>query len=233
MTDLERFFRQLVDNLIAIDPGRLHRPLPLGELYRTVIPYRTNRRSLILDTNEDYDLLLLRLCAGEGGFIRMASPEVQQRFHREVMSPNPDLNLVRELADAELQLATEPLAHALGPAPETLYAPPEPAQEIFEEPRKESEEIQLDPVRSALPPLRPASSPRLTPFMRPSDVVDHRVPADQRCSFCGGRLPESRQANFCPHCGQNQTLSRCLECHSEIELGWKHCIACGHPVGEP
>ncbi|MGH7703777.1 MAG: zinc ribbon domain-containing protein, partial [Gemmatimonadales bacterium] len=202
------------------------------EVYRTVIPYRTNRRSLILDTNEDYDLLLLRLCAGQGGFLRMISPEVQERFQQEAMSPNPDLALVRELADAELQLATEPLAHALGPGPETLYAPPASAQEIFEEPVQESVEIQLDPVRSALPPLPPAPGPRLTPFMRPSDAGEDRVPSDQRCSFCGGRLPESRQANFCPHCGQNQTLSRCPECHSEIELGWKHCITCGHPVSE-
>ncbi len=232
MTDLERFFRQLVDNLIAIDPGRLHRPLALGELYRTVIPYRANRRSLILDTNEDYDLMLLRLCAGEGGFVRMTSPEVQERFHQEVMSPNPDLALVRELADAELQLATEPLAHALGPGPETLYAPPEPEPETHEKPVKEDEAIPLDFVRSALPPMRPAHGPRLTPVIRPADVVGARALSDRRCSFCGGQLPGSRPANFCPHCGQNQTFSRCPECQSEIELGWKHCVNCGHPAGE-
>ena len=64
MSDLERFFRRLVTNLANSDPARLHRPLPLPEVYQTIMPYRTNRRALGLDTSEDYELVLLRLAAG-------------------------------------------------------------------------------------------------------------------------------------------------------------------------
>ena len=60
MTDLERLFRRLVDNLIAIDPARLHRPIALSDLLNSVIPYRTTRRALNIDSAEDYDTLILR-----------------------------------------------------------------------------------------------------------------------------------------------------------------------------
>ena len=118
MTDLERLFRRLVDNLIAIDPARLHRPITLGDLLGSVIPYRTNRRSLSIDSAEDYDMLVLRLCTGEGGFVRMVSDDIGQVFRDQLTSPNPDLEVLREYEKAELLLGTEPLAHALGPGPE-------------------------------------------------------------------------------------------------------------------
>src|SRR6185436_67493 len=53
VSDLERFFRRLVTNLASSDPARLHRPLPLTEVYQSIMPYRTNRRALGLDTSED------------------------------------------------------------------------------------------------------------------------------------------------------------------------------------
>ena len=53
-----------------------------------------------------------------------------------------------------------------------------------------------------------------------------------RCGFCGGKLPGGRTVNFCPHCGQNQSLTRCPDCQAELELGWRHCINCGHVVAE-
>ena len=48
----------------------------------------------------------------------------------------------------------------------------------------------------------------------------------------GGRLPTGRAVNFCPHCGQNQTLTLCPECRSEVEPGWRHCVNCGRAVAE-
>lgn len=263
MTDLERLFRRLVDNLIAIDPARLHRPLALGDLLGSVIPYRTNRRSLQIDSVEDYEMLVLRLAAGEGGFVRLASDDVAQVFRDQLESPNPDLEVLREHAKAELFLGTEPLAHALGPGPEEAYAPPE---EEFDFPSV----IPIDAARAPMsapargePPSQQAArpaSPRTTtePTVRPLFTAEPAAPtpppppmvppvprmtaepeprgrrrdSDVRCSYCGGHLPGGRTVNFCPHCGQNQSLTRCPECQSELELGWKHCISCGHPVGE-
>jgi len=243
MTDLERLFRRLVDNLIAIDPARLHRPLPLSDLYESVVPYRTNRRSLTIDSVEDYDLLLLRLCAGEGGFVRMLSPDVAERLKRELETSNPNLDLIRAYADAELRIETEPLAHALGPGPDEAYAPPgelrpdQPEPKLPSEPQ-DIEEISLETLRAArlpseLIPMVPPP-PRITavPELELTGTSGTKHDTAQRCSFCGGKLPGGRPVNFCPHCGQNQSFTRCPECQAEVELGWRHCVACGHFLGE-
>lgn len=241
MTDLERLFRRLVDNLIAIDPARLHRPVSLGDLLASVIPYRTNRRSLSIDSAEDYDMLVLRLCSGEGGFVRMVSDDMGQLFRDQLTSPNPDLGVLREHAKAELVLGTEPLAHALGPGPDEAYAPPEedsldppparrPAEPALEVPLESVRRVPFSAEPAPPPPPVVPPPPRITaePEPRPKLVRD----SSARCSYCGGRLPSGRTVNFCPHCGQNQTFTRCPECQSELELGWRHCISCGHLVGE-
>ncbi len=80
MDDLERFFRQIVRNLAATDPARLRRPLPLIEIRESIVPYRANRRALQLESSEDYELVLMRLCAGEGGFARTEPAEVRAEF---------------------------------------------------------------------------------------------------------------------------------------------------------
>ena len=251
MTDLERLFRRLVDNLIAIDPARLHRPLALGDLLGSVIPYRTTRRALNIDSAEDYDTLILRLCAGEGGFVRMQSDDVSQVFQDQLSSPNPDLSVLRDHAKADLVLGTEPLAHALGPGPDEAYAPPD---DDFSEADDEPLDLpSIRPAPAATPPSAPEPSRPLTfsaeptpparpamPMMpppprmtaEPEPTPPRRRDSGVRCGFCGGKLPGGRTVNFCPHCGQNQAFTRCPECQSELELGWRHCINCGHTIGE-
>ena len=222
MTDLERLFRRLVDNLIAIDPARLHRPMPLADLLDSVIPYRTTRRALQVDSAEDYDMLILRLCAGEGGYVRMVADEISQLFQEQATSPNPDLSVLRDYNKAELVLGTEPLAHALGPGPDEAYAPPEPpAPEPVEElifpsaiepavpepPARRASEppakrrgadvvplpFTAEPTPPASPPMMPPP-PRMTAEPEPST----RHGKGPRCSYCGGALPTGRPVNFCP-----------------------------------
>ena len=226
MTDLERLFRRLVDNLIAIDPGRLHRPVEIGEIIEQVVPYRTNRRALGLASSEDYDMLLLRLCAGEGSFVRTEPPEAQAAFTEQARSPNPDLKILEQMNGVGLVLGTEQLAYALGPDPEAAFAPPE-----------------VEPVPLASDPtIIPLDSLRWTRAtiepVAPSDEEADAVldpPAGERpgrCGYCGGALPAGRNVNFCPHCGESQSFTRCPECQTEIELGWQFCVNCRHPVGE-
>jgi len=237
MTDLERLFRRLVDNLIAIDPARLHRPIAVGDLLDSVIPYRTTRRALAVDSAEDYDMLVLRLCAGEGGFVRLVADDVAELFREQLTSSNPDLDVLREHARADLLLGTEPLAHALGPGPEEAFAPPE--DEVAEEPDPDPPPAaRPEPVRrmpfiaEPVPPMVPPP-PRITAEPEsPTERPAARNEAGPRCGYCGGRLPGGRTVNFCPHCGQNQSFTRCPECQSDLELGWKHCINCGHAVGD-
>lgn len=238
MTDLERLFRRLVDNLIAIDPARLHRPIALADLLNSIIPYRTTRRALGVDSAEDYDMLVLRLCAGEGGYVQMTSEDIAQVFHDQVVSPNPDLGILREHPRAELMLCTEPLAHALGPGPDEQFAPPEPEEPpVPSSPPAPTPVIPLDSARRIPFTAEPAAPAVVLP-PPPRIVADVDPPAARRresgprCSFCGGKLPSGRAVNFCPHCGQNQSLVRCPNCQAEIEIGWKHCVSCGHYVAE-
>jgi hypothetical protein len=231
LTDLERFFRRLVDNLIAIDPARLHRPVEIADIARAIVPYRANRRALGLESNEDYDMVLLRLCAGEGGFVRTEPGELQEAFAAQAASVNPDLSILRDLGTTQLYLATEQLAYALGPEPGAAYAPPEE-----------------DETDTTAPPLRPPLTPTLDTVRWPRPTIEPVAPYDLateeeggtdepeertgRCSYCGGALPTNRSVNFCPHCGESQSFTRCPTCQAEVELGWKHCINCGAAIVE-
>ena len=126
MTELERFFRRLVANLAGSDPSRLHRPIPLEDIHESIVPYRSNRRALMLDTSEDYELVLLRLCGGEGGLVRTEPEEARAAFAEEAASTNPDLDVLRKFEHVLISLRSEPLARALGPEadPDLTYAPP-------------------------------------------------------------------------------------------------------------
>ena len=139
MTDLERFFRRLVANLAASDPARLHHPLPLEDIHQSIVPYRSNRRALHLESSEDYELVLLRLCAGEGDLVRTEPEQARAGFAAELSSPNPDLHILYRFENVLVSLRSETLARALAPEPDA-HLPYAPA--------------------SAAPPAPPATSPR-------------------------------------------------------------------------
>lgn len=214
MTDLERVFRLLVANIVAIDPARLHQPVTLGDLLSNIIPYRTSRTPLQVESAEDYDLLLIRLCAGEGGFVQTDPPEAQESFRHEAAASNPDLGLLQAWKDARLILASEQLAYALGPGDEEDFAPP------GDQPPAPPRPVADAPARAD----RKADAPVVEPV-----EIENGV---ERCGYCGGLLPSDRTVNFCPHCGESQSVIRCPNCQAELELGWRHCVTCGHPLGE-
>jgi len=86
--------------LIAIDPARLTPAAPrrgAGAFHRTV-PHLPH--SLGLDSVEDYDLLVLRLLSGEGGFVSVRPDEVAARSRAELLGANPDPALLREFGGA-------------------------------------------------------------------------------------------------------------------------------------
>lgn len=135
MTDVERFFRRLVSNLAATDADRLGRPLPLEDVVSTIMPYRSNRRVLQAETSEEYEMVLLRLCAGEGGFVHTEPDEVRRKFEQEVESTNPDLEIIHRFEDVRLTLRPERVDLALeattpgGGGPARSVAPPLPAND--------------------------------------------------------------------------------------------------------
>ena len=211
MEDLSRFFRQIVRNLAATDPARLGSPLPLGEIRRSILPYRANRRALQLETSEDYELVLIRLCAGEGGFARTEPDDVQVKFSAEALSSNPDLTIVHRHENATVILNEEQLARALDPTLELAFAP---SDQRFAPPAPRA----LAPAPDPPAPARDLSKPQ------------SGSPPPVMCRACSGRLPPGLSVKFCPHCGESQVLTHCPECQTELEPAWRHCVTCGAVV---
>jgi hypothetical protein len=214
VTDLERFFRRLVSNLAETDPAQLDRPIPLADIHQSIVPYRTNRRVLGLESSEDYELVLLRLCAGEGNLVRTDPEEARARFAEELASQNPDLAVLHQFEDAVVALRTEPLRRALAPLddPQAAYAPPAPP-----------------PIPGVAIPVMDLPEPEPEPLEVPEETGSDTP----RCLYCGGSLPAERAVRFCPHCGQRQTPPECPRCRTEVEPGWRHCVECGAPLAEP
>ncbi len=205
MTDLERFFRRIVSNLAAMDPRRLQEPVPLAEIPVSIIPYRTNRRALQVDTSEEYEMVLLRLCSGEGGYVRTDPETVRIKFEEEVRSPNPDLEVIHRFEDVTVMLRPDRVDRALRSEAEDFHRAPEPV------PLEAPEES----VAAADPPM----------FEEAEEIVEEEV-AGSQCLYCGAGLPE-RPVKFCPHCGQSQVAMVCPACQADIEPGWRHCVNCG------
>jgi predicted RNA-binding Zn-ribbon protein involved in translation (DUF1610 family) len=202
-SDLQRFFAQLVHNLAAINPARLRQPMTLAELRESVIPYRANRRALQMESSEDYELVVIRLCAGEGGFAITEPEEAQVDFVNELNSPNPDLTIVERHRKAVVALDPRSVARALDPKPELAYAPWEQQVSHAEQTKKaEADAAEQAPVKEKPP----------------------------QCTHCGAKLPAGRVVNYCPKCGQSQL--RCPKCKAELERGWRHCVGCGTALGE-
>jgi hypothetical protein len=207
VTDLEVFFRRIVSNLAAIDPRRLQEPVPLAEIPLAIIPYRTNRRALQVDTSEEYEMVLLRLCSGEGGYVRTDPETVRLKFEEEVRSPNPDLEVIHRFEDVTLLLRPDRVDRALRSEGEDVHRGPEPVTE--ERSDEAAAEVPDDP------PM----------FDEAEEIVEEEVVGSQ-CLYCGAALPD-RPVKFCPHCGQSQVAMVCPACQAGIEPGWRHCVNCG------
>ncbi|HEU4682529.1 MAG TPA: hypothetical protein VFS51_12315, partial [Gemmatimonadales bacterium] len=171
MTDLERLVRQIVRNLTATDPAGLHRPLPLSEIRDHIVPYRTNRRALELESSEDYELALMRLCAGESGFARTEPEEVRAEFAAELQGSNPDLGMLQRHGQALVHLEARALERT-DPKPELAFAPPG-----YSDPRHGIEE-------------RTEHQEPAAPHVFPEE------PGEARCTACKGVLPGGRRINF-------------------------------------
>lgn len=146
MSDLHRFTRQLVESLSAHDPTALGAPLPLDAITTRVLPYRACRRLFGILNVEDYELLLLRLIAGDGGLAAGLPLAAVERCRAELDTGHPDPGVLNELGGVALRLNLG--AIALGEVVQedagssivrsyTLYEPeagPEPERESGAEP---------------------------------------------------------------------------------------------------
>jgi len=210
--ELDRLFERLVRALA--EESRLAVPFPAADVYERLVPYRSNRSRIKVATHQDYEMTVLRLFAGERGYLRLEPDDVREAMQREVAETNPDTAYFRTFPDARAMVNGRAAERVL--LAEQAYAPPSLTVEsgdAGDEPVDYTGENPIPPVVIPLPARRDA-------------------PAGNQCAYCGGMLPGSRKVNFCPHCGQPPSGElKCPACGSEVDVGWTYCISCGRGTG--
>jgi hypothetical protein len=205
--DVTRLFHRLVEVLAS--RGQLQESITFPDLYEKIMPYRSNRTSLRFDTNQDYEMALLRLLAGEQELVEVDPPEVATILAQEVRGVNPDPGAFKRFAGARARLSYKAVREIIDA--HDAYAPPG-APEVKRTPAPVSMPSRQLPFDLEDPGLSPVPS-------RPDS-----------CPQCSRGLPAGRAIKFCPHCGGNVKVRDCPQCGTQLELDWRHCVSCGYRV---
>lgn len=238
MDDAQRIFTLLVEVLSESEPGRLRSPLEVAEIYQTLLPYRQYRSRLGFDTNQDYEMALLRLLAGEGGFASVDPAEVQQALAEEARAINPNPGAFRDYAAARVFLNTEAVenavtstdAYAPPPAPAPSWEPaevevPPPSDDLTSAATLPFTPVDLEPNED--PPESRPPRPSVEGLTRFDPDQDQSSGAPTSCPSCTRLLPRRSELRFCPYCGMDVTTPSCRFCGTDLDPDWAFCIACG------
>jgi Double zinc ribbon len=219
MDNIERMYRHLVRTIRARFPQHLVQPFDVASLHQTILPYRHHRRELGLETNEDYEITLLELLSGARGYL-IVDEQMRDVLTRELASRNPDPATFRQFAETQIALSPESLRRLdAGPSPTGQFA-----------------------TVAAPSPVAPGSPPVSAQPLPPPVDAGEQISANSAqkagiipregacCAACDESLPLGRPITFCPHCGQNLTITNCSACGTELELDWRFCPVCGKPA---
>lgn len=113
MDDLDRLYQRLAQTVRESFPHLAGRQFALGDVAHHLIPYRHHRRELGLESIQAYERALMRLAAGERGYL-VADPPIRDAFRAALAEREPDPALLRTYADAMVTLAPEPLVDLTG-----------------------------------------------------------------------------------------------------------------------
>jgi hypothetical protein len=256
MDDLDRVFHRLVSNIRHRHPEYLTLPFTVQELYETLIPYRHHRRELGIETNQDYEVAVTRLLSGERDYLQ-ADPEMRDKLQAELASPHADPGGFREFAGAKVSLAPEALRRIRAltvpsggtgaSAPSTAGAgasstegnqavdatssPEGAAANVPSGTTASGAAVSGTPSAGGFSASFPLSSATAGESARPTPAaMPTLLSVPEGCPFCAGTLPEGRTVVYCPHCGNNLSVTRCPACGGELEKGWKYCVSCGRGV---
>jgi hypothetical protein len=240
--ELDRLFRRLIWNLADLDPSRVHGPVEVSELCERLVPYRTHRTQLAIDTHEDYEMTVLRLLAGERGYAFVEPEEAREAMEHELAEVNPDPAFFHHFPTAKVTFDAGHVRAALGmAAPGQAAAEPPDAGFRGELEAGAEAGTSWFPEGSAGEPetggeqVAPAGEEEANlPFALEEEATGPEAVSPRfgsaPCAFCGGELPVGRAVIFCPHCGQNVGVVHCPACGSELDVGWRFCITCGRQM---
>ena len=102
-TVLDRIFDRLVRTRSAGSPDQLSAPFTVSEIVHALVPYRTYRSELGVDTMQDYEHAVLELLAGERGLL-IVDPDTVAAIRQELASLDPDTGLLHRLQHVEARL---------------------------------------------------------------------------------------------------------------------------------
>ena len=231
---LSRFHAALVDEIRAQRPNYLTGPFTVAEIYQELVPYGSHRDRIGVEMNGDYEDALLRLLAGEGGYLILDSEPALRRLREELDGSNPNTGLYREYAAVDVRLNSDRLAGGAVLSPELPL---------------DAEELPLDDPSADEPQGEDAiiSTSDVAPADVAADVAAaNMIPADggtdlsgepssdpeppTACRWCRAELPKRDNVSFCPFCGTDVNVVPCPGCGEELELAWRFCVACGTEV---
>jgi len=209
MSELQRFAAAILAQWRS-EGGGDAAPIDVSVLLDRVLPYRMARRMLGIDISEDYEALMLRLLAEEGGFATITPSDAAELAREELRAKLPELAVLQLLRSSSIVLNASRIdaAAAVDAAPAAATAPIPPLKESPWAP----------------PPAPPAPAPAPAPAALP--VVDDVTSADA-CWACFEPLPVGPNVKFCPFCGADQRQPTCNACGAAAQIGWKHCAECG------
>lgn len=213
---LQSFHKVLVEEIRAKRPDYLTGPFTVAEIYQDLVPYPTHRDRIGVDMNGDYEDALIRLLAGEGGYLVLESEHALRELRSELQSKNPNTGVYREYAAVDVRLdpalvdGAEPTGAQDGESEETVARPEETGARV------------AGPTRVGPGVAAGAASEE------PAGGATALEESDgETCRWCRAPLPARENLNFCPYCGTDVHAVPCAGCGEELEPEWRFCISCG------
>jgi hypothetical protein len=124
MDIVDRLYHHLTLSLERGGAALRGRELTIADVYQQLIPYRSVRGELGIWELAEYEHGLVRLLAGERGYLSVQKPEVREELLREIASPNPILGIYRDYATEPVQIGGS--APVASPTPASPRAPAAP-----------------------------------------------------------------------------------------------------------
>ncbi len=213
MDDLDRLAFRVARTVRTTYPHLLERGFTLSDLEERLAPFPETRREMAVGGPDGYEQTVLRLLAGERGYLS-AEPGLQEACRRALQMASPTVSLVRTWAGSTLTLRGTAL---------TLGSERMASGSVSDRhPTSHSGATVSNTVHAV-------TQPHLSSVgtSRDTDVSATESNITCACHFCGGALPTGRNLTYCPFCGLNLTVRHCPACSTELERTWRFCVCCG------
>ena len=243
---LKKFCCALIEEIKVQRPEYLTSVFTVAEIYQNLLPYGSNRERIGVEVNGDYEEALLRLLAGEGGFLILESEVALRDLQAELETTNPNVGLYRDYAAADvrlnkacLEMDSSAVSGELEPVHQTEAAELETDLHVSEIEFEDGFDLRakLDTLQSANVTWDQRDQKVLADGSNESPSSEDNLIEGQAekdgvtCQSCKTGLPVKHDLNFCPFCGTDLKIVRCDECSKELLVEWRFCVSCGTEVG--